>query len=99
LAVFHLHKRIWLRLLVQKLCPPTHLVFSVVFQSAVLLTMAVHVASEMHFDALRSLTQPCILCHIISMKNMLPSSADQCILENVYLQSDLSRTHLVFASN
>ena len=82
------------------LCPPIH-VFSVVFQSAIVLIMASNVASEMHFDAFRSLgcARLCILCHSISMKGMLASYADQCTLENVYLLSDLSRVHLVFASN
>ncbi len=52
----------------------------------------------MHFSALRSLTQPlldCILYLTLTPypydPGTLPSSANQCILGNVYLRSNLSR--------
>jgi len=41
---------------------------SAAFKSAVLLTIIVNIASEMHFNASRSLTQTCMTaCHSISM--------------------------------
>ncbi len=52
----------------------------------------------MHFSASRSLTQPlldCILYLTLTQypydPGTLPSSANQCILGNVYLRSNLSR--------
>ncbi len=57
----------------------------------------------MHFSASRSLTQPLFDCMCILYLTLtqypydpgtLPGSADQCILGNVYLRSNLSRKDL-----
>jgi len=58
--------------------------------------MTVNIASEMHSNASRSLTQPLLDCmlyltHYLYDPGTLPSSANQCILGNVYLRSNLSR--------
>ncbi len=49
----------------------------------------------MHFNALRSLTQPCMTAYCIRRNTydpgISPGSANQCILEDVYLRSNLSR--------
>jgi len=52
----------------------------------------------MHFSALRSLTQPLLDCRLYLTltqypydSGTLPSSANQCILGNVYLRFNLSR--------
>jgi len=49
----------------------------------------------MHFSALRSLTQPCMtaycIWHITYDPGISPGSANQCILGDVYLRSNLSR--------
>ena len=42
------------------------IIVSTAFQSATLLSMTVHIASEVHFNALRSLTQPCLTAYCIS---------------------------------
>ncbi len=56
----------------------------------------------MHFSASRSLTQPLFDCMCILYLTLtqypydpgtLPGSADQCILGNVYLRSNLSRKY------
>jgi len=57
----------------------------------------------MHFSASRSLTQPLFDCmrtlYLMLTRypydpGTLPGSADQCILGNVYLRSNLSREHV-----
>ena len=60
----------------------------------------------MHFSASRSLTQPllgCILYPTLTQypydPGTLPSSANQCILGNVYLRSNLSRKRYVGLSS
>ncbi len=60
----------------------------------------------MHFSALRSLTQPlvdCILYLTLTQypydPGTLPSSANQCILGNVYLRSHLSREQAQYESS
>jgi len=57
--------------------------------------LTVNIASEMHCSALRSLTQPCMtaycICHNIYGPGISPGSANQCILGDVYLRSNLSR--------
>ena len=62
--------------------------------------MTVMIASEMHFNASHSLTQPLLGCiHILYLTltqypydpGTLPSSANQCILGKVYLRSSLSK--------
>ena len=63
-------------------------------KSEVLLTMTVNIASD--FNASRSLTQPLLDCMLYLTQYLydpgtLPSSANQCILGNVYLRSNLSR--------
>ncbi len=49
----------------------------------------------MHFNALHSLTQPCMtaycLCHNTYDPGILPGCANQCILGDMYLRSSLSR--------
>lgn len=67
---------------------------------AILLIISVNIASEMHFDALRSLTQSCmtayrycatiliVQCGVLTLQQ-LSGSADQCILGLVYLRSNL----------
>jgi len=49
----------------------------------------------MHFNALRSLTQPCMtaywLYHNTYDPGISPSSANQCILGDMYLRSNLPR--------
>ena len=49
----------------------------------------------MHFNALRSLTQPCMTAYCIRRNTydpgISPGSANQCILWDVYLRSNLSR--------
>jgi len=50
----------------------------------------------MHFNASRSLTQPLLDCMLYLTQylydpGILPSSANQCILGNVYLRSNLPR--------
>ena len=49
----------------------------------------------MHFNALRSLTQPCMTAYCIYHNaydpGVSPGSANQCILGDVYLRSNLSR--------
>ena len=51
---------------------------------------------EMHFSALRSLTQPCLtadcILHITFDPGISLGSAYQCILGDVYLRSNLPRT-------
>ena len=53
------------------------------------------IVSEMHFNALRSLTQPYMtaywLCHNTYDPGTSPGSANQYILEDVYLRSNLPR--------
>ncbi len=53
------------------------------------------IVSEMHFNALRSLTQPCMtaywLYHSTYDPGTSPGSANQCILGDVYLRSNLPR--------
>ena len=55
----------------------------------------------MHFSALRGLTQPCLtaycILHITYDPGISPGSANQCILGDMYLRSNLSRK-LVLAS-
>ena len=50
---------------------------------------------SMHFTALRSLTQPCMTAYCILHNTydpgISPGSANQCILGDVYLRSNLSR--------
>ncbi len=58
--------------------------------------MTVNIASEMHSNASRSLTQPLLDCMLYLTQYLydpgnLPSSANKCILGNVYLRSNLSR--------
>ena len=58
--------------------------------------MTVNVASQMHLNASRSLTQPLLDCMLYLTQYLynpvtLPSSANQCILGNVYLRCNLSR--------
>ncbi len=52
----------------------------------------------MHFNALRSLTQPCMtaywLYHNTCDPGTSPGSAIQCILADVYLRSNLPRERL-----
>ncbi len=65
--------------------------------------MTVKLASEMHFNALRSLTQPLLDCILYLTQHpydpgTLPGSADQCILGNVYLRSNLSRKAVAVVS-
>ena len=49
----------------------------------------------MHFSALRGLTQPCLtaycILHITYDPGISPGSANQCILGDMYLRSNLSR--------
>ena len=49
----------------------------------------------MHFNALRGLTQPCLtaycILHITYDPGISPGSANQCILGDMYLRSNLSR--------
>jgi len=58
----------------------------------------VKIVSEMHFNALRSLTQPCMtaccIYHNTYDPGISPGSANQCILGDVYLRSNLSREHV-----
>ena len=55
----------------------------------------------MHFKALRNLTQPCMTAYCTQHNTydpgISPGSADQCILGDVYLRSNLSRKHLALA--
>jgi len=76
---------------------------SAAVQSAVLLSMTLNIASEMHFNASRSLTQPCLTacCICCNYRNIgkyvyfynpgiLLISANYFILGNVNLRSNLS---------
>ncbi len=51
------------------------------------------IVSEMHFNALRSLTQPCMnahwLHHYTYDSGTSPGSANKCIFGDVYLRSNL----------
>ena len=76
----------------------TMIVVSAAFRSAVLLSMAVNVASEKHFHSWRNVTQPCLMkqciwCNLCD-PGILPSSANKCVLGNVYLRSNVTRTHI-----
>ena len=54
--------------------------------------MTVDIASEMHSNASRSLTQPLLDCMLYLTQYLYdPGSANKCILGNVYLRSNLSR--------
>ena len=57
--------------------------------------MTVTIVSEMHFNALRSLTQPCMTAycfyHNTYDPGISPGSANQYILGDMYLRSSLSR--------
>ena len=56
------------------------------------LYLPVKTVSEMHFNALRSLTQPCMtaycLYHNTYDPGVSPGSANQCLLEDMYLRSN-----------
>ena len=58
---------------------------------------------HIHFSALRSLTQPCLtaycVLHITYDPGISPGSANQCILGDVYLRSNLSGNQHIHACN
>ncbi len=61
------------------------IVVSAASQSATLLSMTVSIASEMHFNAMRSLTQPCLTAYCIRCNTYMIQAVSQALQISVSL--------------